>query len=140
MRTLDENKVTEGDSAGPKSALVNAEVHDYACKHPSLCPYKNRTSLFLLSHSQSCYLSAVLLPGLRTVQRSGDQVSPAVSVEDQGLAAGKDPTSKTDLGSAEGGEAVVGGEARAGETLREECREGLGGKLTGWTAETWVTS
>lgn len=67
-------------------------------------------------------------------------MSPAVSVEDQGLAAGKDPTSKTDLGSAEGGEAVVGGEARAGETLREKSREGLGGKLTGWTAETWVTS
>lgn len=35
---------------------------------------------------------------------------------------------------------MVGGEAWAGETLRQECGEGLGGKLTGWTTEAWVTS
>lgn len=67
-------------------------------------------------------------------------MSPAVSVEDQGLATRQNPTSEADLGAAERGEAVVGGEARAGETLRQERREGLGGQLTGRTAEARVTS
>lgn len=80
------------------------------------------------------------LPGLGTVQWSGDQVSPAVSVEDQGLATRQHPTSKADLGPTERGEAVVGGEAWAGETLRQERRECLGGELTGRTAEARVTS
>lgn len=80
------------------------------------------------------------LPGLGTVQWSGDQVSPAVSVEDQGLATRQHPTSKADLGPTERGEAVVGGKAWAGETLRQECWEGLGGQLTGRTAEARVTS
>lgn len=57
------------------------------------------------------------LPGLGTVQRRGDQVSPAVSVEDQGLAARQHPAAKADLGPSERGEAVVGGEARAGEAF-----------------------
>lgn len=57
------------------------------------------------------------LPGLGTVQRSGDQVSPAVSVEDQGLAARQHPTAKADLGPTERGEAVVGREARTGEAF-----------------------
>lgn len=63
---------------------------------------------------------------------------PAVPVEDQCLAAGQHAAAEADLGAAEGGEAVVGGEARAGETLREERREGLGGQLAGRTAEAWV--
>lgn len=67
-------------------------------------------------------------------------MSPAVSVEDQGLATCQHPTSKADLGPTERGEAVVGGEAWAGETLRQERRECLGGKLTGRTTETRVTS
>lgn len=79
------------------------------------------------------------LPGLGTVQWSGDQVSPAVSVEDQGLATRQHPTSKADLGPTERGEAVVGGEAWAGETFRQERWECLGGELTGRTAEARVT-
>lgn len=35
---------------------------------------------------------------------------------------------------------MVGGEAWAGETLRQEGWEGLRGQLTGWTTEAWVTS
>lgn len=64
---------------------------------------------------------------------------PAVPVEDQRLAAGQDTAAEADLGAAQGGEAVVGGEARAGEALREERREGLGGQLAGRTTEAWVT-
>lgn len=64
---------------------------------------------------------------------------PAVPVEDQRLAAGQHAAAKADLGAAKGGEAVVGGKARAGETLGEERREGLGGQLAGRTAEAWVT-
>lgn len=64
---------------------------------------------------------------------------PAVPVEDQRLAAGQHAAAEADLGTAEGGEAVVGGKARAGETLGEERREGLGGQLAGRTAEAWVT-
>lgn len=67
-------------------------------------------------------------------------MSPAVSVEDQSLAAGQHPTAEADLSPAERREAVVGGEAWAGETLRQECWEGLGGELTGWTTKSWVTS
>lgn len=44
-------------------------------------------------------------------------MSPAVSVEDQGLAAGQHPTAKADLGPTERGEAVVGGQARTGEAF-----------------------
>lgn len=67
-------------------------------------------------------------------------MSPAVPVEDQGLAAGQHPAAKADLGPAERGEAVVGGEAWAGETLGQERREGLGGELAGRATEAWVTS
>lgn len=67
-------------------------------------------------------------------------MSPAVSVEDQGLPAGQHATTEADLGTTERGEAVVGGEARAGEALRQERREGLGGELTGRTTEARVTS
>lgn len=35
---------------------------------------------------------------------------------------------------------MVGGQAWAGETLRQESWEGLGGELTGWTTKSWVTS
>ena len=90
---------------------------------------------------QVCFsFSALSLPGLGTVQWSGNQVSPAVPVEHQGLAAGQHPAAEADLRPAKRGEAVVGGEARAGETLRQESREGLGGKLAGRTTEAWVTS
>lgn len=67
-------------------------------------------------------------------------MSPAVSVEDQGLAARQHPTAKADLGPTERGEAVVGGEARTGEAFGQERRESLGGELTGWATEARVTS
>lgn len=67
-------------------------------------------------------------------------MSPAVSVEDQGLAARQHPTAKADLGPPERGEAVVGGEAWAGETFGQERRECLGGELTGRATESRVTS
>lgn len=78
------------------------------------------------------------LPGLGTVQRRRDQVPPAVPVEDQRLAAGQDAAAEADLSAAQRQEAVVGGEARTGETLGEERREGLRGQLAGRTAEAWV--
>lgn len=81
-----------------------------------------------------------ILPGLGTVQWSSDQVSSAVPVEDQSLAAGKHSTSKADFSPTKRGEAVVGGEAWAGETLREESWESLGCQLTSWTTEAWITS
>ena len=98
-----------------------------------------------LQHDRSLFLyyffiPAQTLPGLGTVQWSGDQVSSAVPVEDQRLATGKHSAPKADLSSAERGEAVVGREARAGETLREEGWESLGCKLTSWTTEAWITS
>ena len=80
------------------------------------------------------------LPGLGAVQGGGNQVSPAVPVEDQGLATGQHPAAEADLRPPQGGEAVVGGEARAGEALRQEGREGLGGQLTRRAAEPGVTS
>ena len=80
------------------------------------------------------------LPGLGAVQGGGDQVSPAVPVEHQGLAAGQHPAAEADLGPPQRREAVIGGEARAGEALRQEGREGLGGQLTRRTAEPRVTS
>lgn len=55
---------------------------------------------FLFLRSRSCSVSAVSLPGLGTVKRSGDQVSPAVPVEDQRLAAGQHPAAKADLSPA----------------------------------------
>lgn len=67
-------------------------------------------------------------------------MSPAVSVEDQGLAARQHPAAKADLGPAERGEAVVGREARAGEALGQERRERLGCELTGGAAEARVAS
>lgn len=44
---------------------------------------------------------SVSLPGLGTVQWSGDQMSPAVPVEYQGLAAGQHPAAEADLGPPE---------------------------------------
>lgn len=67
-------------------------------------------------------------------------MSPAVPVEDQGLAAGQHPAAEADLGPTQRGEAVVGGEARAGEALRQERRERLGGELAGRAAESGVAS
>lgn len=66
-------------------------------------------------------------------------MSPAVAVEDQGLAAGQHAAAKADLGPAQRREAVVGGEARAGEALRQERRERLRGQLTRRPTETWIT-
>lgn len=64
---------------------------------------------------------------------------PAVPVEDQSLAAGQDAAAEADLGAAQRREAVVGREARTGEALGEERREGLRGQLAGRTAEARVT-
>lgn len=44
-------------------------------------------------------------------------MSPTVPVEDQSLATGQHPAAKADLSPTKRGEAVVGGEAWAGETL-----------------------
>lgn len=44
-------------------------------------------------------------------------MSSAVPVEDQSLATGQHPTSEADLSPTQRREAVVGGEARAGETF-----------------------
>lgn len=66
-----------------------------------------------------------LSPGLGAVQEGGDELAPPVLVEDQGLAAGQDPAAKADLGPTDGVEAVVGGEAGAGEALGDEHGESL---------------
>lgn len=66
-------------------------------------------------------------------------MSPAVPVENQRFAAGKHAAAKADLRPTKWGEAVVGGEARAGKTLRKESWKSLGGKLTSWTTEARVT-
>lgn len=88
----------------------------------------------------SFFKSALLIPGLGAVKWSSDQVSSAVPVEDQSFATGEHPATKADLSPTKGGEAMVGGEAWAGKPLRQECWEGLGGKLTSRTTEAWVTS
>lgn len=66
-----------------------------------------------------------LSPGLGAVQEGGDELASAVLVEDQRLPAGQHAAAKADLGPADGVEAVVGGEAGAGEALGDEHGEGL---------------
>lgn len=86
------------------------------------------------------HCSAFSLPGLGTVEWRSDQMPPAVPIEDQGFTAGQHPTGEADLGPTQGGEAVIGRETRAGKPLRQESWESLGGKLTSWSTEAWITS
>lgn len=86
------------------------------------------------------FISALSVPGLGTVERRCDQVSPAIPVKDQSLSAGQHAAAKADFTAAQRREAVVGGKTRAGETLGQESGEGLRRKLTSRTAEAWVTS
>lgn len=79
------------------------------------------------------HISALpLSPGLGAVKEGGDELASPVLVEDQGLAAGQDPAAEADLGPPDGVKVVVGGEAGAGEALRDEHGEGLRGRLTCW--------
>lgn len=80
-----------------------------------------------------------LSPGLGAVQEGGDELAPPILVEDQGFAAGQDPTAEADLGTTDGVEAVVGGEAGAGEALGDEHGEGLRRCLTRRPRKTRVT-
>lgn len=94
----------------------------------------------VLNISASHYCSSSpLSPGLGAVQEGGDQLAPAILVEDQGLATGQHPTAKADLGAPDGVEVVVGGKAGAGEALRDEDREGLRCHLTCWARKAGVT-
>lgn len=117
-------------------------TREYICVPLFLCLYAHEyyLILFLVLQLQSCSLSTIPLPGLGTVQWSSNQMSPTVPVEHQSFATGQDPAAKADLSPTKGREAVVGGEAWAGETLWQESWEGLGGKFTGWTTKAWVTS
>lgn len=66
-----------------------------------------------MPHSIALFLS----PGLGAVKEGGDELAPPILVEDQGLAAGQDPTTEADLSPSDGVKAVVGGEAGAGKAL-----------------------
>ena len=77
------------------------------------------------------HISALSLsPGLGAVKEGGDKLPPPILVEDQGLAAGQDPAAEADLSPPDGVKVVVGGEAGAGEALRDEHGEGLRRHLT----------
>lgn len=77
-----------------------------------------------------CIAALLLSPGLGAVEEGGDELAPPVLVEDQRLATGQDAAAKADLGSTDRVKIVVGGEAGAGEALRDEHGEGLRCRLT----------